>query len=227
MKIIIFGLGNFGASLGSILTDLGHEVLGVDSNLHKVETHRSKITNTICLDATDAFAMATLPLKEADLVVVAIGDDFGGSVMITALLKQKKVKRLITRSTSPVHESVFSALGVDEILHPELEAAERLARRISTPGLVELYSIGREHQLLELVVPKRYVGVKVAELNLKDRFQINLVTIIKLSSQQASPAELHHLGSCSDFVYQGTTLEESDVLVLFGKKNNLKKFLGE
>jgi len=227
MKIIIFGLGNFGSSLGSILTDLGHEVLGVDSNLHKVENHRSKITNTICLDATDAFALATLPLKEADVVIVAIGDDFGGSVMITALLKQKAVKRLITRSTSPVHESVFIALGVDEILHPELEAANRLARKLVTPGLVDAYEIGKEHQLLEIVVPKRYVGARVVELNIKERYNLNLVTILKPNYKEGTHEVQFDKATCVDFVYQGTTLDATDVLVLFGKRSNLKKFLGE
>jgi trk system potassium uptake protein TrkA len=227
MKYIIFGLGNFGSSLGAMLTDLGHEVIGVDSDMHKVESHRERITSTICLDATDEFAIKTLPLAEADAVIVAIGDDFGGSVMITALLRQKKVKRLITRSTSPVHQSVFEALGVDEILHPELDAAELLVKRLSSPNLVDANLVGKDHQVIEFIVPKRYVGCKVVELDLKGRFNINLITIIKHRSSGSSLSEPFNPGQAVDFVYAGSILEENDVLVLFGRHGDLKKFIVE
>lgn len=227
MKYIIFGLGNFGSSLGTMLTDLGNEVIGVDSKMHQIETHKERITNTICLDATDSFALATLPLAEVDAAIVAIGEDFGASVMITALLKQKKVKRLITRSTSPVHESVFKALGVEEILHPEQEAAERLVKRITTPDVVDSYLIGQDHQLLEVLVPKRYVGKKIVEIDLKGRFQINLVSIIKHRTMEGNLVEPFNPGHAIDFVFAGSTLEAGDIMVLFGKKNNIRKFLGE
>jgi len=227
MKYIIFGLGNFGSSLGAMLTDLGHEVIGVDSDMHKVESHRERITSTICLDATDEFALKTLPLAEADAIIVAIGNDFRVSVMITAMLCQRKVKRLITRATTPVHQSVFEAFGIEEILHPEQEAAERLVKRLSTPSLVDAYLIGKDHQIIEVIVPKRYVGCKVVELDLKGRFRINLITVIKHRSPGSSLAEPFNPGQAIDFVYAGCTLEENDVLVLFGKHSDLKKFTGE
>ncbi len=227
MKYIIFGLGNFGSSMGAMLTDLGNEVIGVDTDMQKVETHKERITNTICLDAKDPFALGTLPLAEADAVIVAIGEDFGASVMITALLKQKNVKRLITRSTSPVHESVFNALGIKEILHPEKEAAERMVKRLTTPEVVDSYTIGQDHILLEVLAPQRYVGQKVVEIDFKGRFNLNLVTIIKHRSGGASLAEPFDPGHAVDFVYAGSTIEADDVLVLFGKRTNIRKFYGE
>lgn len=227
MKYIIFGLGNFGSSMGAMLTDLGNEVIGVDADMHKVETHKERITNTICLDAKDPFALGTLPLVEADAVIVAIGEDFGASVMITALLRQKNVKRLITRSTSPVHESVFKALGIQEILHPEREAAERLVKRLTTPEIVDSYTIGQDHILLEVLAPKRYVGQKVVEIDFKGRFNLNLITIIKHRTGGAGLAEPFDPGHAADFVYAGSTIEADDVLVLFGKRSNIKKFYGE
>jgi trk system potassium uptake protein len=227
MKYIIFGLGNFGSSLGAMLTDLGNEVIGVDTDMQKIETHKEHITNTICLDAKDPLALATLPLAEADAVIVAIGEDFGASVMVTALLTQKNVKRLITRSTSPVHESVFKALGVEEILHPEREAAARLVKRITTPDVVDSYPIGQDHQLLEIHLPKRFIGKKPVEIDFKGRYQLNLVSIIKHRTMDGSIAEPFNPGHAVDFVYAGAILEEGDVLVLFGKGNNIRKFLGE
>jgi len=93
MNVVAIGLGNFGASLAKILTAMGHDVLGVDRNIDKVEFFKDTIANTICLDASDPHALRLLPIKEADAFVVCIGDDFGVSVMIGALLRKFGVKK--------------------------------------------------------------------------------------------------------------------------------------
>lgn len=226
MKYIIIGLGNFGSSLGSMLTDLGHEVIGVDSNFHKVDAYKEHITSTICIDCTDEHALETLPLSAADIVVVCIGEEFGASVMITALLKQKKVKRLISRAFSPLHESVFVALGVNEILHPEKEAAEKLVKRITAPDIIDSWQVGQDHSVVELRAPVRYIGNTVLELDLKNRYGLQLISVIKHRIQGQHPVSSYNPGVASDFVYPGTQIEENDVLMLFGHKNKLRKFMG-
>ena len=80
MKYIIFGLGSFGKSLAIRLTELGHETIGVDSNMQKVEQLKERITHTVCMDCTDRNAVSSLPLKDADSVIVAIGEDEGASL---------------------------------------------------------------------------------------------------------------------------------------------------
>ena len=99
MNIVAIGLGNFGASLAKTLTAMGHDVLGVDISSEKVEFFKDVIANTVCLDATDPHTLRLLPLKEADVFVVCIGNDFGVSVKISALLKKFGVKKLISRES--------------------------------------------------------------------------------------------------------------------------------
>ena len=95
MNFVIIGLGNFGASLAKKLSSMGHEVIGVDRDMSKVEFYKDRISQTICLDASDIHAIRSLPLTDADMVIVAIGHDFGSSVMITALLRKMNVKNII------------------------------------------------------------------------------------------------------------------------------------
>ncbi len=226
MKYIIIGLGNFGSSLGAMLSDMGHEVIGVDSDMRKVDLHKDNITSTVRIDCTDEHAIATLPLNSADVVVVCIGEDFGASVMITALLKKMKIKRLISRAFSPLHESVFVALGVDEILHPERDAAEILVKRIISPDIIDSWQVGQDHAIVELLAPDRYFGNTVLELDLKRRFNIQLVSIVKKRSLGKKYSDTYSPGHASDFVYPGTKIEDGDVLVVFGHKSNIKKFMG-
>ena len=77
MKYIIVGLGSFGSSLGVALTSQGHEVIAIDSSMQKVEAYKELITHTICMDATDEYAVKGLPIVDTDIVVVAIGEDQG------------------------------------------------------------------------------------------------------------------------------------------------------
>lgn len=88
MKFIIIGLGNFGASLAMKLTMQGNEVVGVDQRMEKITALKEKITHCICLDATEEAAFYTLPLRNTDVVVVAIGEDEGANIMVTALCKE-------------------------------------------------------------------------------------------------------------------------------------------
>src|SRR5690606_15016867 len=141
MKYIIIGLGNFDSSLAQKLTRLGHEVIGVDNKLSKVEGLKEKITHTICLDATDEQAVGHLPLKECDVVMVCIGEDEGANILATALMKQSKVKRLISRAVSPLHETILEAMQVDEIVHPEEETAERWAKKLNMKGVVDSFNL--------------------------------------------------------------------------------------
>lgn len=80
MKYIIIGLGNYGGGLAEELMAIGHEVIGVDQNEGRVDNLKDKITTAFVLDATDELALETLPLREIDVVIVAIGENFGASV---------------------------------------------------------------------------------------------------------------------------------------------------
>ncbi|MGZ5304566.1 MAG: potassium channel family protein, partial [Bacteroidia bacterium] len=141
MKYIIIGLGSFGSSLGAKLTNMGHEVIGVDTNMSKVEAMKERLTHTICMDSTDPQAVTHLPLKETDTVIVGIGEDQGANIMVTALMKQLKVKRIISRAINPLHQTVLEAMGVDEIVHPEEETAARFAKMLNVQGIINSFEL--------------------------------------------------------------------------------------
>ena len=88
MKYIIVGMGSFGGFLAARLTELGHEVVGVDSSEIKIEQVKDKITHAILMDATDAETVKTLPYKDSDAVIITIGENVGASIMVTAIFKQ-------------------------------------------------------------------------------------------------------------------------------------------
>lgn len=225
MKYIIFGLGNFGASLAQKLTELGNEVIGIDSSMTKVDAYKEKISHTICMDATDEFTVSGLPLKETDIVLVAIGEDQGANIMTTALLKNFEVKRLISRAINPLHEKVLQAIGVDEIVHPEEETAERWAKKLCLSNVVDSFELNENFSIIEAKVPSDYIGKTVREVGFREEFDLLVLTIIKKVEVKSVVGKSKIEKQIQGVAAADNQLEADDILVLYGSNKDLQIFL--
>jgi|SRR5690606_5376409 trk system potassium uptake protein TrkA len=224
MKFIVFGLGHFGKALATRLTELGHEVIGVDNDMKKVEKFKDKITHTVCLNATDRDAVASLPLKDANAVIVAIGEDEAASLMTTAVLKQFDIKRILIRAVSDLQKTVLEAMKVDEFIMPEEESAERLAVRLVNLNIVDSFKISDRYSIIEAKVPAQYVGKTLAEANLTNEYKVIVLTTIKTSEVESKGVK-KTVKEASGIATSGTILEDNDLLVIFGEMENINKLI--
>lgn len=225
MKYIVVGMGNFGSFLAKRLTDLGHEVVGVDTSESKIEQVKDHITHAVVLNATDQHAVTNLPMKDCDVVIIAIGEDVGASIMTTAIFKQMKAKRIIGRAINALHETVIRALGVDEIIHPEEETAERLAKRLELKGVLDSLEISDDYNIVEVKVPSRYVGMSVNEANIRKEFSLNIMTTIKIKEQTNILGIKLPKRVVAGVISPDYVLEQDDILLIFGKIKNIQEFL--
>lgn len=227
MKFIIIGLGNFGSSLAQKLTRLGHEVIGVDSKMSKVESFKETITHTICLDSTDPQAVKKLPLEDADMVMVSIGEDEGASILTSALMKQLKVKRLISRAVSPLHETILEAMQIDEIVHPEEETAERWAKKLNISGVVDSFELTGEYNIIEAKVTKNLVGKTLEEIGVRKNYHVIVLTTIKTVTEKNMLGISRKVNKVQEVGNSKTLLEDGDIMVLYGRMTDIKDFLKE
>ncbi|WP_400193583.1 potassium channel family protein [Hymenobacter sp. B81] len=225
MKYIIVGLGYFGSSLSMKLTEMGHEVIAVDSDLNKVTEFKDRVTHTVCLDAKDQQALATLPLGDTDVVLVGIGEDFGASVMAVANFKQLGAKKLVGRAISPLHQTVLEAIGVDKIIRPETEFAERLAKSLDLTGILDSLDLTEDYNIIQATVPPRYVGKTIQEANFRQRYNINVLTIIRPKETTNLFGRAQRRPAAIGVVAADTVFEADDVMVLFGKMEDIRKVL--
>ncbi|PIV16079.1 MAG: potassium transporter TrkA [Flavobacteriales bacterium CG03_land_8_20_14_0_80_35_15] len=225
MKYLIIGLGNFGASLAEKLTTQGNEVIGIDTSMNKVDALKEKISHTICMDATDEFTVSGLPLKETDIVIVAIGEDQGANVMVTALLKNFNVKRLISRAINPLHEKVLKALGVDEIVHPEEETAERWAKKLCLTGVLDSFELSDDYSIVEVNLPLKYVGKKISEIDIRKKFSLLILTTIKSTQVKNSFGKSINETKVQGVVSPNLILEKDDILVVYGANTDIERLL--
>lgn len=224
MKYIVFGLGNFGRALSIRLTELGHEVIGVDNSMEKVEKLRDKITHTVCMNCTDKDAVSSLPLKDCDGAIVAIGEDESASLLTTALLKQLGVQRIIGRVVSDLQQVVLEAIEIAEYIRPETESALRLAMRLDNISIVDSFKISDKYSIVEVVVPERYVGLTLEEADLTNEYKIIVLTTIKVpeegnSTKPGKPNEATGIATSS------TKLAAGDILVIFGEFNDINRLI--
>jgi len=225
MKFIIIGLGNFGASLAQKLTEQGNEVIGIDTSMTKVDAYKEKISHTICMDATDEYTVSGLPLKETDIVLVAIGEDQGANIMTTALLKNLEVKRLISRAINPLHKKVLQAIGVAEIVHPEEETAERWAKKLCLSNVVDSFELNDDYSIIEAKVPADYVGRTILEVGFRSEFNLLVLAIIKKIEVKSILGKTKTKTQIQGVASADNKLETDDILVLFGSNKDLQIFL--
>jgi trk system potassium uptake protein TrkA len=225
MKFLIVGLGNFGSSLAARLTSMGHEVIGIDAKREKTESFKDVITQTICLDSTNEQALSTLPLKECDYAIVTIGEDFGASVMTTALLKQAGVKKLVSRAINPLHYKVIEALGVDHILQPEHDAASRFADSIIFSGLSDSFDVTDDYKIIEARLPDRYDGLLLSEVDFTNRHSLLVLTIIRTEESKSIFGQMQRREKSLGLPSAGLKLLKDDQVVLFGKMKDIESLL--
>lgn len=225
MKYIIVGLGNFGASLGEKLTSQGNEVIGIDNRMEKVDSFKEKLSHTICMDATDEFTVSGLPLNDTDMVIVAIGEDKGANVMTTALFKNLQVKRLISRAIDGLHEKVLHAIGVDEIVHPEEESAERWAKKLCLKGVVDSFELSDDYSIIKVNVPERFDKKTIKEINIRETYNLLVLTTISQTEIKSVVGKTRNVTKVKGVASPNNVLNKDDILVVYGANNDIKKFL--
>jgi trk system potassium uptake protein TrkA len=225
MKFIVFGLGNYGSSLGSKLAALGHEVIGVDNKLEVTEKWKDHITHTITMDASSKEAMLTLPLKDVDAAMISIGETPGITIMVAALLKQLGVKRIICRVITPLQRTVLESMNIEEFVHPEADSAERMAYKLDLKGVIESFKISDNYQLLEVEVPARYVGTKVSAIKFIEDYTLKLITVIRAEEQKNIFGATHIVQKVQGIDIPDLELRKGDILLLFGEVTKLEEFI--
>ena len=224
MKYIIIGLGNYGGVLAEELSMLGNEVIGVDMNSHHVELVKDKIAASFIMDATEEEALSALPLREVDVVIVAIGENLGASVRTIAILKKMGVKRIMARAVDEVHKMILEAFGLDRILTPEKEAARILVRLLDLQVNVESFPVTETHYVAKFRLPVCFVGMKLKDLTFEKEFDLKIISLVRgKKAVNAIGVSIMEHRVANEFT-ENMILDENDELVCYGSYKDFMEF---
>ena len=213
---IIIGLGNYGGGLAEELMAIGHEVIGVDQNEGRVDNLKDKITTAFVLDATDELALETLPLREIDVVIVAIGENFGASVRVVALLKQKKVKHIFARAIDSVHKAILEAFAIDKVLTPEKDAAREFVQFLALGIHAESFRVDEDYYVIKFKVPRKCAGYPLSGMNLEEDFHLKLIALKQAAEVKNILGMKKLTKEVMTVIPDNYLLKEEDELVCYG-----------
>ena len=224
MKYIVIGLGYFGSKLASNLTSMGHEVIGVDNHHERLDEMKDLVTTVIKMDTTNLNAVKSLPLSDADAVIVAIGEDVGSSILTASILKNLKVSRIIGRAINQVHHNILDQIGIDEVVLPLEDSAVHVASMLQFNNTLRLIELSNDHAVAEIIVPAKYAGHTPDTISMGERFGLKLIGV-KTAPKDGLLTSIFRRNYKVDLEFdQFAPLGEKDVLVVAGKIVDIKRF---
>lgn len=216
LRIAVFGLGRFGSDLAVRLAQLGADVLAVDSEPELVEQIDQRVSRAICLDATNEFAMRKISAGDIDLAVVCIGRNIEAGLLVTAVLQRLGVKDIWVRAIDHNQAQILEAMGITRIISLEREMARQVAQQIAMPGTQILAPITTNHSLAEVKAKPDFVGKTLQQLDLRNRFGLNVVAIksreVATGPEGPEKVEIR----VNDLPHADDVIKEGDVLVVIG-----------
>jgi trk system potassium uptake protein TrkA len=225
MKFCIIGLGSFGTHLARQLTRDGHEIVAVDNNPAHINALKDEIEYIIQADCTDLNAFHEIPVDECDSVILAIGEDFEASLAIAANVQQLGARRIISRIVNPLHGRLLKLLKIDELLIPEAMAAAWLARSLNTPDIVHSVDLGGGFEITQVLVPPPLVGITLQQIDLRGRYDLNLVTIAKGRGAATMSSTRNPINKVLGIPLPSRHFEADDILVLFGQARDIRRMM--
>ncbi len=178
-NILIIGLGRFGRHMAQKFIENGHEVLAIDDREERADAAIGMIQQVLIGDATDERFMESLGIRNFDLAVIAIGEDFQSVLEITVLLKDLGCKYIVARATRDVHKKLLLRNGADYVVYAEREIAERLAIKFGADNIFDYVELTPEIGIYEIAVPKKWVGRSILELSIRTKYHISVLATKK------------------------------------------------
>ncbi len=215
-RIGIIGGGQFGSSLTQALVKRGVEVLLLDRDRGVVDRLAGIAAKAMEGDATDEDTLDAAGFRDCDIVVVAIGADLESSVLTTLSLKEMKIKCVVAKANSDSHGEVLRRVGADRVIYPDRDMADRLARMLVAPSVLDYVEVAQGVSVLEIAAPLEFVGKTLAESNLRKTYGAT-VLVLRRAPQPDGSQETIVSPNADD------QIELGDTMVVFGADDKLAK----
>ena len=206
----VIGLGRFGPALARQLCKLGAEVLALDVKGDYVQQIANDVTHAVVGDAQDKEVLRALGVRNLDCAVIAIGDNLAASVLITMNLKELGVPYIVCKAHDETHRKVLEKLGVDRVVIPEQEYAQRLARTLNSHNVLDYIELSEDFGILDVPAPKSWIGKSLRELNVRAKLGVTIIAVENGGKTNVSPTADYAVG-------------EGDTLVMLGDNVALEK----
>ena len=210
-NILLIGLGRFGKHIAMQLNEMGHEIMAVDINEERVNRILPFVTNAQIGDSTDASFLESLGIGNFDICFVTIGGSFQNSLETTSLLKELGANLVISRAERDVQEKFLLRNGADRVVYPEKQVAKWASIRYADDHILDYMEVDASHAIFEVAIPDEWIGRSVGELDIRRRYNINILAVKKEREVSVT-------------ISVNTVLEANSTLLVLGDYKAIQKF---
>ena len=176
-SVLLIGLNNFGVYMAKQLRELGHQVMAVDKREDRIDRVLPFVTDAQIGDSTSEPFLRSLGINNYDVCLVAIGNDFQGSLETASLLKELGAKLVVARADREVQAKFLLRNGADEVINPEKQIAQWAAIRYASNHILDYVKLDEDHAIFEVTVPRDWVGKTIAEIDIRKRYGVNIMAV--------------------------------------------------
>ena len=209
-SILLIGLGRFGRHIAMHLNELKHQVMAVDQVEERVDAVLPYVTNAQIGDSTNADFLESLGIRNYDVCIVAIGNDFQSSLETTSLLKELGAKMVVSRAARDVQAKFLLRNGADEVVYPERQLAKWTAIRYSADHILDYIELDGEHAIFEILVPEDWAGRTIGQMDIRKKYNINIMGIKKNGKLELS-------------ITPDMVLESKSTMLVLGRNRDIQK----
>ena len=177
-QFAVLGLGSFGWSVALTLEKMGCDVLAVDDSFEKIQEISEQVSYAVKADVSDPEALQALGGRNLDGAVVDVSENFEASVMATMICKEMGIPKVLAKAKDTLQGTILKKVGADAVVYPEIEMGSRVAKNLVAREFTDWIELSDDYSLVEAAVPKSWVGKCLAELKVRERFDVNVVGII-------------------------------------------------
>ncbi len=208
-QFAVIGLGRFGRSVAMTLSKIGYDVLAIDVNEEKVNEIMEYVTHAVQVDAMEETALKALGIRNFDVVIVAIGQDMQSNILVTLMLKDMGVKKVVSKAVTELHGKVLGRIGADKVVFPEQDMGVRVARALVSKNILDQINISPDYSIVELLTPDEFAGKTLAQGAIREKYGVTVLAIRRGNEVIISPGAQQ-------------VINEGDVLVVVGRDQKLK-----
>jgi trk system potassium uptake protein TrkA len=202
--------------MATTLTELGHDVTGVDGDEGRVQELADIIAHSLQIDATDAKALRAAGIQDVDVAVVSIGENIESSLLVVMQLRELGIQTIVAKAVTPLHGRILEMLGVSRVIFPEREMAIRVAHSLVMPNALDYIELSRDFSIVEIPAPEAFVGRTLKQLELRPKLGLTLIAVKRLPGGGGA-VETNIAPAAEE------TIREGDVLALLGSNDRLNQ----
>ncbi|MBQ1847410.1 MAG: TrkA family potassium uptake protein [Clostridia bacterium] len=176
-SVLIIGAGQFGCHVAKTMSELRCEIMAVDLNEKCINDILPYVTGAQIGDATNADFLKSLGIRNFDVCIVTVGEDFLSSLQITALLRDLGAGMILSRAKNDVQEKFLLRNGADEVVYPEKQSARRIAVKLSSDAILDFIELDEDHSIYEMAMPKEWAGKNLIQLDIRRKYNLNVISV--------------------------------------------------